>query len=109
MTLNVTRAIYWNALLCDSRVAFFSLTRKTWKIPPNRMKANFTPESTPSAGSPKRKAGFFESMLIGQLQKIKTGSLIMQHAGKEHLFGSSDDQSAIDIEVINPAFSAKPV
>jgi cyclopropane-fatty-acyl-phospholipid synthase len=71
------------------------------------MKANFTPESTPSAGSPKRKAGFFESMLIGQLQKIKTGSLIMHHAGREHRFGSSDVQSPIEFEVTNPDFFRK--
>jgi cyclopropane-fatty-acyl-phospholipid synthase len=71
------------------------------------MKANFTPESTPSAGSLKRKAGFFESMLIGQLQKIKTGSLIMHHAGREYRFGSSDDQSPIEFEVTKPDFFRK--
>jgi cyclopropane-fatty-acyl-phospholipid synthase len=71
------------------------------------MKANFTPESTPSAGSPMRKFGFFESLLIGQLQKIKTGSLIMHHAGREHRFGSSDDQAFIEFEVDNPSFFRK--
>jgi cyclopropane-fatty-acyl-phospholipid synthase len=71
------------------------------------MKANFTPESTPSAGFPKRKAGFFESMLIGQLQKLKTGSLIMHHAGRKYRFGSSDDQASIEFEVTNPDFFRK--
>jgi len=71
------------------------------------MKANFTPESTPSAGSPKRKAGFFESLLIGQLQMIKTGFLIMHHAGKEHRFGSSDGKTPVQFEVTHPAFFRK--
>jgi len=71
------------------------------------MKANFTPESTPSAGSPKRKARFFESLLIGQLQKIQTGSLIMHFAGTEHRFGSTNDQTPIEFEVANPAFFRK--
>jgi cyclopropane-fatty-acyl-phospholipid synthase len=71
------------------------------------MKANFTPESTPSAGSPMRKAGFFESLLIGQLQKIKTGSLVMHHLGREHRFGSSDGQVSIEFEVTHPSFFRK--
>ena len=71
------------------------------------MKANFTPESTPSAGSPKRKARFFESLLIGQLHKIQTGSLIMHFAGTEHRFGSTHDQTPIEFEVANPAFFRK--
>ena len=71
------------------------------------MKANFTPESTPSAGSPKRKARFFESLLIGQLEKIEKGSLVMRHAGTEQRFGLTDEKNPIELDVINPAFFRK--
>ena len=71
------------------------------------MKANFTPESTPSAGSPKRKARFFESLLIGQLEKIEKGSLVMRHAGTEQRFGLTDEKNLIELDVINPAFFRK--
>ena len=71
------------------------------------MKATFTPESTPSAGFPKRKVAFFESLLTGQLQKIKTGCLIMRHAGTEQRFGSFLNQTPIEFEVTNPAFFRK--
>ena len=71
------------------------------------MKANFTPESTPSTGSPKRKVAFFQSLLIRQLQNIETGSLVMRHTGTEQRFGSNDEQTPIVLEVTNPAFFRK--
>ena len=88
MTLNVTRAIYWNALILRLKgCPFYAHPKKSDPSTPNRMKANCFCEPIPPPSLHQRRARFFGRILINQLNKIEHGWLELHFDGSVHSFG----------------------
>ena len=105
MTVKVTAAIYWNALLLKLKGCPFYSHPKHLKKP---MTEAAQEQVSDFSTSDPAKAGFFEKVLCRQLRLCEAGSLVMKTPSTQMSFGGSGKtEMQADLEINRNSFFRK--